>query len=1027
MSNNISRKGLAFGALVAIVTSLFAGAPAQAAEVVALDSTYGTSQVVPAGDNFTLTATIDSGSYQSLSVRVENTDAAAAVVSVDNRAATYTTIATSDARATLAPGVFTANSQTISLRATDKTVTSHFTVTVWKDWHNTGVVDGDEASASKVITFLKSGDLAATTRFVTYPTYTNDARTLKASVELTNVNTAQVRNSATFNGSVSVDFRVGTYDVRDSLTTTARATTTISGDNRFYTGDVTIVDDRNHWFAGAVYTAQAYTGTVAIGAKVSTAALTNIDPTAAGITLVNGANALTYPGVTTDSRTGDVRKNSAFQVKVTLTGDSKAAVAGQTVKFSVGGTWATSTIRVTVEGTVYSTSADLRAASFSKTADADGVALLNVSVAGSNVASATDLTFSAVVGTRSTGVLTASQTAAAATTVSATPATQAVELGKAASVSVTLKDQFGEAVTSGYEAQALYYDGPGTSASETHAPLTNGAATLAITVDGTVTGSTRYTIVAREVASNGSYGASVNARTVAIVTRAAADLVSGYIKIGGNTETLGVRTAAARVSVDAKALTGAKASAFTAVAQSISGRVVITGDRGTPYAKVTLAGTGLFFVNADGGFDAASTVATADVDGYFTVTVRSNTTGTATVKVTSGSAAAQSISWTVDAPSAQDATAVVSANDDTAVALVGKTVTVTFSARDTFGNTVTAYGSSSSTPTLTVRVSGDVTRDAYGVDANGAITVSGVAPAATGVAYFTVTLSNDARVVTKQVRVEWVKETVTVDAPEAATAGQNVDVVVTVLDPNGDPIKGYEVTATSTGVGNLTVAKATTDVNGQAYLKLFAATGELGWAYVTATSTTGSVVADVAGVQFQAAPTATDNVATLTLAVPASAQAGTVVDVVATATDADGNAVQGAVVSATSTGVGYLAVAGGTTDADGKVTLKLVVTAGENGTASVVAAAGDVTSEAASVTAGVTDANVTLAKKRVTVDWSFAANKKVVIVRDGVVIKSFTASSNAADSFSFNLKKGTHKVSVKVGGVTLDSQSYKIK
>ena len=159
----------------------------------------------------------------------------------------------------------------------------------------------------------------------------------------------------------------------------------------------------------------------------------------------------------------------------------------------------------------------------------------------------------------------------------------------------------------------------------------------------------------------------------------------------------------------------------------------------------------------------------------------------------------------------------------------------------------------------------------------------------------------------------------------------------------------------------------------------------------------------------------------------ATAQAGTVVDVVATATDADGNAVQGAVVSATSTGVGYLAVAGGTTDADGKVTLKLVVTAGENGTASVTAAAGDVTSEAASVTAGVTDANITLAKKRVTVDWSFAANKKVVIVRDGVVIKSFTASSNAADSFSFNLKNGTRKVSVKVGGVTLDSQTYKIK
>lgn len=1027
MSNNISRKGLAFGALVAIVTSLFAGAPAQAAEVVALDSTYGASLVVPAGDTFTLTATIDSGSYQSLNVRVDNLDAAAATVLTAGKPSG--SIATSDARYESGAGAFTANSQTFSIRGTSTDKTSRFQVTVYRDWHNAGTLDADEASTTKTVTFLKAADIAATTSFVTYPTYTNDARSISARVELTNVNTAQVRNSASFASTVTLSIRVGTYDVRNSSATPTAAPVTISGDNRFYGSVLDIANDSIHWYAGAVYTAQAYVGTATLGAAVSTTALTNIDPVSVAIATKTGANALAAAG-----NSASVRQNAAYQVTATLTGDSKAAIAGQTVTFTVDGTWTTGTARVTVgngvTSTTYATSADLRAAAIKATADADGVATISISTTGFGTFaadSANALTVVAKAGTRSSATLTTKPAAAAATTVAATPASQAVVLGSAASVSVTLKDQFGEAVTSGYVAQAKYNDGPGTAASETYKALTNGAATLALTVDGTVTGSTRYTVQARAIAEDGSLGATVSPVSVLVVTRAAADLVSGYIKIGGNTETLGVRTAAARVSVDAKTLVGATASDFTAAAQSISGRVVITGDRGTPYAKVTLAGTGLFFVNADGKFDAASTVATADVDGYFTVTVRSNTTGTATVKVTSGSAAAQSISWTVDAPSAQDATAVVSANDDTAVALVGKTVTVTFSARDTFGNTVTAYGSSSSTPTLTVRVSGDVTRDAYGVDANGAITVSGVAPAATGVAYFTVTLSNDARVVTKQVRVEWVKETVTVDAPEAATAGQNVDVVVTVLDPNGDPIKGYEVTATSTGVGNLTVAKATTDVNGQAYLKLFAATGELGWAYVTATSTTGSVVADVAGVQFQAAPTATDNVATLTLAVPASAQAGTVVDVVATATDADGNAVQGAVVSATSTGVGYLAVAGGTTDADGKVTLKLVVTAGENGSASVVAAAGDVTSEAASVTAGVTDANVTLAGKRVTVDWSFAANKKVVIVRDGVVIKSFTASSNAADSFSFNLKKGTRKVSVKVGGVTLDSQTYKIK
>jgi hypothetical protein len=423
-------------------------------------------------------------------------------------------------------------------------------------------------------------------------------------------------------------------------------------------------------------------------------------------------------------------------------------------------------------------------------------------------------------------------------------------------------------------------------------------------------------------------------------------------------------------------------------------------------------------------YSVGSITVLADANGYFTASYISNTSGTVALTVTAG-AAKVTANLVINNPAVNSGRTFGDVLAPEATLLSGDTAVVTFSVRDLYGNQLTAPA------TISVHISGDITRDVtystQSVDAKGNFTVS-ASLAKTGTAYFTATYSSDTRLFTSNIRaVNWALENVTVDAPEAAVAGQNVDVVVTVLDPAGDPIKGFEITATSTGVGNLTVAKATTDVNGQAYLKLFAATNELGWAYVTATSTTGSVVADVAGIQFQAAPTATDNVATLALAVPATAQAGTVVDVVATATDADGNAVQGAVVSATSTGVGYLAVASGTTDADGKVTLKLVVTAGENGTASVSAAAGDVTADAVSVTAGVTDANVTLAKKRVTVDWSFAANKKVVIVRDGVVIKSFTASSNAADSFSFNLKKGTHKVSVKVGGVTLDSQSYKIK
>jgi hypothetical protein len=428
-------------------------------------------------------------------------------------------------------------------------------------------------------------------------------------------------------------------------------------------------------------------------------------------------------------------------------------------------------------------------------------------------------------------------------------------------------------------------------------------------------------------------------------------------------------------------------------------------------------------------FDAGTTTVYADANGYFTVAVRTNTSGTSNFTITSGAAAAKTANSVVDAPAASAATTIVTPNADVTSLLVTRdAVQVTFSARDVFGNTVgQTYDTAA---TLTVHVSGDVTRDVATVDAKGYLTVAIAALTSAGTAYVTATYSYDTRVVTKQVRVVWAKETVTVSAPDTAVAGQNQDVIVTVLDPAGNGISGVTVSASSVGAGYLTIASDKTDANGNATVKLFANKDELGWAYVTATSGLNSVASAAAGFQIVAPdviPTATDSVATLTLAVPASAQAGTVVDVVATATDADGNPVAGADVSATSTGVGYLAVAKGTTDDNGQVTLKLVVGAGENGTASVIATSGSATADAAQVTAGVTDANITLAAKRVTVDWAFAANKKVVIVRDGVAIKSFVASSNAAGSFSFNLKSGTHKVSVKVGGVTIDSQSYKIK
>jgi hypothetical protein len=586
---------------------------------------------------------------------------------------------------------------------------------------------------------------------------------------------------------------------------------------------------------------------------------------------------------------------------------------------------------------------------------------------------------------------------------------------------VTLKDQFGVAAPAGYNAQAKFVSNGLTanasSASNIYTPIVGGAATLNIVPDSTTTGTVRYSINVRQVdAVNGGY---VTPDAPIYVSNSVDLVIASAVEL--TAKTLTVVTTGARALSNSE-LTVANGANVVVDANSIHGVVTASGTV-RPYAVVTIAGAGLFFKSGT-NYGVGSITVTADVNGAYSVDVASNTTGTNAFTVTSG-AATGSGNVVVNAPLAAAGASIVIAAP-TAAVLVGENALVTASVRDVYGNQIIDNAVS-----IEVRGSdSSYARSLSNVDAKGFMNLVINKVAATTVDY--VVSYFGTKTITTSVRVVWAPAVVTVSVPDTTVAGQNTDVVITVTDPAGNAIAGKTVTATSTGVGYLTVASDVTDANGMATVKLYANENELGWAYVTASTTVNAVAAVSAAAGFQVVapdviPTATDSVATLTLEVPATAQAGTVVDVVATATDADGNPVAGADVSATSTGVGYLAIAKGTTDDNGQVTLKLVVGAGENGTASVVATAGSATADAAQVTAGVTDANITLAKKRVTVDWAFAANKKVVIVRDGVEIKSFVASSNAAGSFSFNLKKGTHKVSVKVGGVTIDSQSYKIK
>jgi len=156
-----------------------------------------------------------------------------------------------------------------------------------------------------------------------------------------------------------------------------------------------------------------------------------------------------------------------------------------------------------------------------------------------------------------------------------------------------------------------------------------------------------------------------------------------------------------------------------------------------------------------------------------------------------------------------------------------------------------------------------------------------------------------------------------------------------------------------------------------------------------------------------------------------SAQVGSAVTVTVTVVDANGAVVPSTAVTFANNGAGYLVAGSATTNASGVATVQLVGNVG--GSNSVVASAAGGSSAPVAVDFGNSDATLSVSGKRVTAAWSFAAGKKVVVSVNGKRVKSVVAADDTADSFSFNAKKGTNKVTVSVAGVVTDSLTVKVK
>jgi len=205
MSKNLTRKGLALGAVVALGTTLFAGAPAFAANELTLASKSGSNLKTIEGETFALTAGVASGAssanigylkYQVVStgtftvdtVRGATTDAGrTAVTPVGGTQPTNTQVyAPASAPVVGAYQGVQLTSPTTIVAGTPLTAA----VTAFFDTNSNGLLDsGEFSSPSVTVTWVDLADVAATTSF-TAPTA--GATTLDAYLTLPGINTEQL-------------------------------------------------------------------------------------------------------------------------------------------------------------------------------------------------------------------------------------------------------------------------------------------------------------------------------------------------------------------------------------------------------------------------------------------------------------------------------------------------------------------------------------------------------------------------------------------------------------------------------------------------------------------------------------------------------------------------------------------------------------------------------------------------------------------------------------------------------------------
>jgi adhesin/invasin len=723
MSKNLTRKGLAFGALVALASTVIVGSPAQAAGEVTLVPTAGASYNVLLGSDFALNASLISsepaGNITQLGYKVVNATNGTVTATADT-GATGTdetlTITTVDGNKTTTAGfvpVIGANTLTISTAAT---ATGSVTVTAFIDADGFEDLDGGEYQITRTINFVKPSEVTATTTF-TKPVL--GGNTFTANVVLSgDMNHEQIDA-----GDVTVEFfksGVSIPDTDDNASSTGTVLTVAQRTNPvaaiynstdanlkavLYAEADVLNADLNYTaysITAGTFSAQANVEGVASGsAPVQVAAAATIDNITVKATQSADVKSTTTGVLDVDASTNTngaatVRTTKASTIVATfLQADNKVVANESVVVTATGAGIAADTVTVNGNAVVDA------AKTFTATTDATGK--ISVSIVGANVEATDSVTLSfALQGvTSSNYVVTWNDATYSVFNMSnSLDADVSLAVGGTLAVDYLVADQWGQGIAGDYRLNLTRSGSAGrtTAASWNYTPvLSSGRATFNIVDNGVGASSTGDTVaVAVEKALVGggftAQAITANAFDEFVINYVSAAAVASSVSAAATDTTPNVETVA--IAALDRRYQVASAPGYADVTR-VYGSVTRADGSAIPAAVVTVSASGLGFqaVVANGSgtgtpadlvFNSGSVTVIANAAGQYEVLVYSNTTGKKTVTVTSGSA-----SKTVDLtfnPVTTGATA-LTVNAPTYIA-PGRTLIVTAKAVDKFGNGV---------------------------------------------------------------------------------------------------------------------------------------------------------------------------------------------------------------------------------------------------------------------------------------------------------------------------------------------------